>query len=119
MTRPSFDRSALQRRPRAGRGASRFRGPLLILATSLLATGCDTFTFNPPRPPELAPKAKASGSGDAVRNSGSLKPIEVILMPRIEPDVETLRSTTRAWSARRSCPSWYSASSSGSRCADR
>jgi ABC-type sugar transport system substrate-binding protein len=95
MTRLSFDRSALQRRPRAGRRASRFRGPLLILATSLLATGCDAFTFNPPRPPELAPKARASGSVAAVRNSGSLKPIEVILMPRIEPDVETLRSTTR------------------------
>jgi len=95
MTRLSFDRSDLQRRPRAGRGAFRSRGPLLILATSLFATGCDTFTFNPPRPPELATKSSALGAGGATLKSSSAKAVEVILMPRIEADVETLRSTTR------------------------
>lgn len=94
MTRLSFDRSALQIRPRAGRGAFRFRGPLLILATSLLATGCDTFTFAPPRPPELS-DSTTSRARAASLNSSAAKTIEVILMPRIEPDIETLRSTTR------------------------
>jgi ABC-type sugar transport system substrate-binding protein len=66
---------------------------LLILATSLFAAGCDAFTFNPPRPPELVTKtATPVGAG---LNSSSAKTVEVILMPRIEADVETLKSTTR------------------------
>ncbi|MDR3619849.1 MAG: substrate-binding domain-containing protein [Paludisphaera borealis] len=96
MTCPSFDQSDPHHRPRAERGASRLQGRLLILAMSLFAAGCDTFTFNPPRPPELTKKAATPRTSTGISaTSSSAKVIEVVLMPRIESDVETLRTSAK------------------------
>lgn len=96
MTRLSFDQSEHRHRPRLGRGSARLQGWSLVLAIGLFAAGCDTFTFDPPRPPELANKSKTSRAvaGEAT-SAPSTKTIEVVLMPRAAADVDQLKAAVR------------------------
>lgn len=96
MPRLCFDPGDPRHRPRADRGAARLSGWSLILGVVLLAAGCDTFTFTPPRPAELAGKAKTprAGAGEATATPSS-RTIEVVLLPRIEADVESLKTAAR------------------------
>lgn len=96
MSRLSFDQSEHPQRPRSGPGPARPQAWSLVLAIGLFAAGCDTFTFSPPRPPELTAKTKAlrTAAGDVV-NAPSTKTIEVVLTPRSKDDVEMLKAAVR------------------------